>query len=663
MTKLQTAKLSIPFAQPRVGSLPPLKPLRYIADDIQVDDSVPIAAREYLGYGCDAPCLPYTELVCDHRDPQMTELGCVLLENENLQATILPTLGGRIWSLWDKRDNCELLHVNDQLVPTNQSVRGAWFAGGIEWNISLRGHGPFTMAPLHAEIIDWSDGTPSLRMYGFERVRGVPFSITLALPKASRFLIARSQVDNPHDKTIPMYAWTNAAVPLTPDSRIVVPATHTYRYSYAGCMSRVGLPKADGIDITRAGQLTSAADYFHEMPTMDYPWMAILQSGHESDSKSVRGLVQMSTRCLGGRKLFVWGTEGGGPRWQRFLSRAAADYCEIQAGLARTQYECTPMEANAQWVWIEAWGALPSGAIDYSSVSWSQLQQQTANSLFAQRVPALLEEAQRHPLPPLGNGQVLLGADQWGQLEVTCAELEGTQELRFPAKKERVDVSGTEDVWQTLLESCQFPSRHHGEWPGPWQAGAPWRDRLIAAIANGDDHWFAHYHVGVMFAADRHWRNAQREFRISLERTDNAWAHAAMGQIETNPMAAHAHWKAAWELLPHDIDIALALARSYLACDQIAHFFQWVESLPESTARHPRMQLSLVQAEHGCGRHHAALDRLRRLVVPADLREGETTLSELWFSIHKALGVIPCPPIPFELDFRMTMPGSENTVA
>ncbi|MFN8450418.1 MAG: DUF5107 domain-containing protein [Anaerolineae bacterium] len=50
-----------------------------------------------------------------------------------------------------------------------------------------------------------------------------------------------------------------------------------------------------------------------------------------------KGLVQVSTDPLRGRKLFLWGTGSGGARWQEWLGGEGQSYLEIQAGLAPTQ--------------------------------------------------------------------------------------------------------------------------------------------------------------------------------------------------------------------------------------------------------------------------------------------------------------------------------------
>ena len=72
----------------------------------------------------------------------------------------------------------------------------AWFSGGVEWNIATIGHSPLTCEPLHAVRAQHADGSPVLRMYEYERLRGVVFSdrrvAAGGLPRAASYTCASS---------------------------------------------------------------------------------------------------------------------------------------------------------------------------------------------------------------------------------------------------------------------------------------------------------------------------------------------------------------------------------------------------------------------------------------------------------------------------------------
>ena len=73
--------------------------------------------------------LPYRIQDRYSRDKRSMDMACVIMENEFLKAEFLPEYGGRLWSLYDKKNNRELLFRNPVMQPANLAVRNAWFSG------------------------------------------------------------------------------------------------------------------------------------------------------------------------------------------------------------------------------------------------------------------------------------------------------------------------------------------------------------------------------------------------------------------------------------------------------------------------------------------------------------------------------------------------------
>ncbi len=71
----------------------------------------------------------------------------VVLENPYLRVTVLPQLGGRIYSALDKTVNREIYHKVEVIKPALIGLRGAWLCGGIEFNF-IKGHHVLTFSPV-----------------------------------------------------------------------------------------------------------------------------------------------------------------------------------------------------------------------------------------------------------------------------------------------------------------------------------------------------------------------------------------------------------------------------------------------------------------------------------------------------------------------------------
>ena len=304
-----------------------------------------------MAYGALPSVLPHL-LQSDYgRERRPVDHPVAVLENERLSATFLLGLGGRLWSLRDRRTGRELLHSPGTLQLANLGLRDAWFAGGVEWNLGLTGHTPLTCSPLHASRVLADDGTPVLRLHEYERMRGLVFQVDASLPDGSAHLLVHVTVTNPADATVPLYWWSNAAVPQAEDVRVLTPATSAWTFDDARVVRQVPMPVLDGVDRSYPTRNPAAVDYFFDLAASPRPWVAALDG-------TGSGLVQSSTPRLRGRKLFVWGTGPGGRHWQEWLTPGGPPYLEIQAGVARTQLEHVPMPGGVRWSWLETYGPL-----------------------------------------------------------------------------------------------------------------------------------------------------------------------------------------------------------------------------------------------------------------------------------------------------------------
>lgn len=106
----------------------------------------------FIDYGYRETSYPYTQQN-DYTDEAERDVPVAVLENELLYAEFLPTLGGRLWRLFDKKRQKDVLYTNDVIRFRNLSVRNAWFSGGVEWNCGVIGHSPFTCSQMYCAAV------------------------------------------------------------------------------------------------------------------------------------------------------------------------------------------------------------------------------------------------------------------------------------------------------------------------------------------------------------------------------------------------------------------------------------------------------------------------------------------------------------------------------
>lgn len=182
----------------------------------------------FIDYGWRETTYPYTQQNAYAEETEQ-EITVAVLENEYLYAEFLPTLGGRLWKLYDKKKQKDVLYTNDVIRFSNLSIRNAWFSGGVEWNCGIIGHSPFTCSQMYCAFVKGKNGEDVLRFYEFERVREIYYQIDFWLD--ANKLMTAVRIENQNTEVVPMYWWSNMATPEYKGGRVVVPADSAYNNS------------------------------------------------------------------------------------------------------------------------------------------------------------------------------------------------------------------------------------------------------------------------------------------------------------------------------------------------------------------------------------------------------------------------------------------------
>ncbi|SDD22474.1 DUF5107 domain-containing protein [Auraticoccus monumenti] len=651
MSELRQELLEIPCAG--LGPENPLPDLGGHGDlhRVRNAEDLPVGMRRGIGHGHLRSILPCLFQDGYDRDRRPVRLPVLVLENEHLTATVLPTLGGRLHSLVQRATGRELLHRNAVIQPGNLGLRGAWFAGGVEWNLGSTGHWTGTCEPVHAAALTGPDGSPVLRLWEWERTRGLVSQLDLWLPGGSDLLHVSVRVTNPAEQPAPAYWWSNAAVPQTPATRVLVPADQAWRYGYTERLELVDVPGGDEVsDLTRPMAHRRAVDYFFELPAEDLPDTAArarerpFVAAVEPDGT---GILHASTCRLRGRKLFVWGEGRGGRRWQEWLTPDGTGhgYAEIQAGLARTQMEHLELPGRSAWSWLEVYGAAALDPED-AAAEWPRARRAVADHLD-QRLPEEEMDRRAGQLAALADvvpERVLHTASGWGALELARTGSTVSEGTPFAM----TGAHTRERAWLPLLE---------GRLPDTDPLTAPdgtlvqWGDLLEAA----DGGWLVRYHRGVA----RWWRGdeagAVTAWRESLEHRPSPWVWrnlAVAAGRSGDPAGLVEGYQQALTLAPGLRPLAVEALTELLETGRAGVARELLEQLPAELRRDDRVLLVEVRLRLATGEASTAERLLDAGIAPVDLREGSVRLADLWQAVQQALG--QDRPVPARYDFSMT---------
>ena len=605
--------------------------LTFMQDKFELDEEDGL----FVNYGMVDYGFPYKAQ--DNYDRELCErpYPAVILENDHLRAIFMPCFGAKLYSLFDKDECRELLFVNGVVRPCHLGVRNAWMSGGVEWNCGYVGHNPFTCDWMHTARTHLEDGTPVLRFYQFERIRCIVYQMDVFLPEGSKLLYVRTRLVNPNFRVVPMYWWSNIAAPDAPGNRVIIPAdsTFTARDSHP---VKIRIPEYNGIDVTYPLDNVISIDYFWNIPQAERKFIC------QVDSNGY-GLIQTSTRRLQGRKLFVWGNSEGGNRWKNFLTAddQSGSYNEIQAGIARTQYECLPMPPKTAWEWIEAYGAVHTDP-EKTHGSWDAAKAEAAGALDAliteDRLEAMLRETK--PMAKSPADTVIFGADGWGALEEErrrlCGEDPMCPHLDFGP------LGAEQEPWLRLLtEGTLGTSDPLGE-PASYMCQPEWTKLLAGAAAGTDrDNWFTLLSLGLCTFIEKDYERAESLLRRSLEAAASPWTYYALAILRRDSGDRENEVKymlLAHGMKPGDRSLAKAALRTLYENRRFDEIRTVYESLAPELRSDPRCKAYYGFALADAGDVSGASDILYEnggLLVP-DIREGETITLDLWYAVEEA---------------------------
>ncbi len=668
---MRCAGLGTPNAIPDVrgfggGNPPPAR----------VDPGMPPEEGAWVHQGNVHTMLPYTMLDGYDRNLRDASLRMAVLENDWLRAEFAVDLGGRLWSLYSKKENRELLFRNGVFQPANLALRNAWFSGGVEWNCGIIGHHAHTASPLFASHYANKAGGETLKMWEYERKRGLVFIIRATL--ADDVLLVRVTVENPHDGSTYVYWWSNMAVEQHEDTRVIVPAEKYYTYGTGAD----GRPEAHRTPVPDYGYYPArhgfAYDYFFQIPEDRQKFEAAV----EGDG---RGFVQFSTPNLIGRKLFVWGTESqGGRTWNRWLSHDDRYYAETQAGLLHSQMEHRPMDGHTSFEWTEGYAALSGDAGLFHNPDIRQASQYTENLLtlsgrfaLVNNADAYFEAAEEETDKPdnWGSG--------WGALTELYLGHRLTDKAEFPA--ESIAEGTPEHDFLTLKETGSLPEKspvlteaYAIDYFGGAAGGAILKSLQESPVKD----WYAWLELGCFYYEARSFDAAEAAFRKSLGCRENPLALTALAKLS----AARGRGKEGVPMMKRALALTDEQGGEYVRLVIEAAAFVKAHGTPEEAEELIRQAVDAHPAYLDNGRiallyiqnlvkqgQPAQLEKAEKLLlkVPeiADMREGEVSTSGVWVELYRKKiaaeeqraeelvsvdEVLKRYPVPAEIDFRMS---------
>jgi len=269
----------------------------------------------------------------------------VFLENEYLKCTVLPDIGGHLYSCLDKLSGKQMFYANPSIKKAAISYRGAWAAFGVEFNFPVS-HNWVTMSPVSFAFAKREDGSASVTVGNVDRVYGMEWSVEMILRPKSTVLEERVTLNNRSDVRHRFYWWNNAGIQAWDDSQIVYPMRFAASHGFTEIRP---WPIDDGLDLSILKNHTRGpvSEFVHgSREEFMGVWHPETNTGtvHFADYAS-----------LPAKKIWSWGSDADGLDWRKALSDNNSAYLEVQAGLFRNQETYAFLEPRQTLRFSEYW--------------------------------------------------------------------------------------------------------------------------------------------------------------------------------------------------------------------------------------------------------------------------------------------------------------------
>lgn len=665
MTEIFETQYEANVALPSGGNLLPKFRAPQHDTIVTAKPEVPEKYTRLMGLDCGRRLLPYTMLDRYDRTRTKQKLDVVVLENSYLKASFLLDYGCRLISLIDKTTDNELLFANRSIQVANLSTRDAWFAGGIEWNIGQYGHAFSSMDKLHATKQLGTDGQSFLRIYDYERCKGIWWHIDFHLSDDAPLLYAHVAAHNLYDEPTSMYYWTNSAVLLSDATRIFASNDHAvYLDPYApsisrdyGFMNMPNLPVHEGIDASYPNRIPYSDEYFFTCDEDEMPW----ESAFEVDTG--KGFFETSTHPLSYRKMFCWGVATGGKNWQRFLCPDSdTDYVEIQAGLAPSQTHGLHLDAHATMSWTQAFGPIAGNPEKLQCKDYSHAKLEAQEKIHDIITATKLQDAEKRFFydAQVAPGEIIQQGTGWGYLEQKMRGIALPSAFRFDPSS----VGDAETPWNYFLDHGHLPIVNETSYAFQVVINAAWRKKLLEAIENTSSQnsqvkaVMLHY-LGISFLEDEQVVEANQCWLDAYSIDPNPWSARNIAELELRrgavEFALEWYTKASQS---HDFQVSLSFVEEYFRVlvdnSRTQAALEYFNSLPPSileksdTIALDRAKLA-AQMDDAQTIKKLAFDRLL-----CNIREGDTPLEPLWAEYVRITGTSEA--FPSNRDFSLYDP-------
>ena len=274
---------------------------------------------------------PVIEKIFDEKKEK--DYQAIYLENEYIKVMLLPELGGRVHSAYDKTNDYHFVYHNEVIKPALVGLTGPWISGGIEFNWPQH-HRPSTFAPTDHRLEEHEDGSATVWIGEIERMFRTKALVGFRLHPGRAYLELDVRLYNRTSEPQTFLWWANPAVAVNDDYQSVFPPdVHAVMDHGKRAVSDFPIATGEyykmdyspGTDISRYKNIPVPTSYmaYHS----DFDFVGCYDHGPQA------GMLHVANHhVVPGKKQWTWGNGDFGQVWDRQLTDANGPYIELMCG-------------------------------------------------------------------------------------------------------------------------------------------------------------------------------------------------------------------------------------------------------------------------------------------------------------------------------------------
>lgn len=289
------------------------------------------SGRTYQGARATFYPYPVYDQMTEVREDQKYK--AVVLENDFIQFSVLPELGGRIFTAVDKGNQYDFFYRQHVIKPALIGMIGAWISGGVEWNIPHH-HRASSFLPVNYTVDHGDDGSKTVWVGETEWRHRMKWMVGMTLRPDRSYIEMTVKLFNRTPTAQSFLFWINPAVHANTNYQVIFPPSTEWAAQHS---------KPEFASWPIAQQRYGGNDYRsgvdiswwknHPSPVSFFAWDCQEDFFGGYDHGREAGVAQISNHHVSpGKKFFEWGNGPEGEMWTKILSDEDGPYLELMAG-------------------------------------------------------------------------------------------------------------------------------------------------------------------------------------------------------------------------------------------------------------------------------------------------------------------------------------------